>query len=91
MSLKPGIGRTWLEKYWTDVFPHGKVVVNGKEWKSPRYYDRVFADVDPDAAAILAFDRSRVARDYCEDNSDVRLAVREVVALARVRSMKRKI
>ena len=91
MSLKPGIGKPWLDKFFSDVYPSGKVVVHGKEWKAPRYYDRVFSDVDSDAASILDYDRSVVARQYSEDNSASRLAVREVVAAARLRSMKRKV
>ncbi len=40
MSLKPAIGRRWIEKYWTDVYPRDYVVINGKEFKPPRYYDK---------------------------------------------------
>lgn len=44
MSLRPAIGRTWLEKYWQDVYPRDAVVVNGREFKPPRYYDRVMSE-----------------------------------------------
>lgn len=40
MSLKPGIGAVWLEKYGaSDVFPHDNVVSRGVPGKVPRYYD----------------------------------------------------
>lgn len=91
MSLKPGIGRPWLDKYFSDVFPGGKVVVNGVESNSPRYYDRVYAVVDSDGSAMLARDREMDARTSFADRSDDRLAVREVCALARVKRLKRSV
>lgn len=47
MSLKPGIGAGWLEKYRSDVYPHDHVIVKGRPVKPPRYYDKKYADVDP--------------------------------------------
>lgn len=89
MSLKPGIGRAWLDRFWSDVFPSGKVVVNGVESNSPRYYDRVFRRVDSDGGAVLDMDRGLSARAGFADRSDDRLAVRELVANARVNRFKR--
>lgn len=40
MSRNPAIGRPWIERYWRDVYPRDYVVVEGKEYKPPRYYDR---------------------------------------------------
>ena len=40
MSLKPAIGRRWIEKYWRDVYPRDFVVMSGVEMKPPRYYDK---------------------------------------------------
>lgn len=40
MSLRPAIGRRWIEKYWRDVYPRDFVVVEGHEMKPPRYYDK---------------------------------------------------
>jgi len=89
MSLKPGIGAAWLKKYWSDVFPEGKVVVNGRECNSPRYYDRIYRRVDDDGMAALQMVRGLHARGSFADRSDERLAVREVVAEARVKQLKR--
>jgi len=88
-SKTGGIGQSWLLKYWSDVFPHGKVVTNGVEAKSPRYYDRLYDRVDSDGYAGLVFDRASVARQYSADSSPDRLAVREVVARARLARLKR--
>lgn len=40
MSLRPAIGRRWIERYWRDVYPRDYVVVDGVECKPPRYYDK---------------------------------------------------
>ncbi len=40
MSLRPAIGKRWIEKYWADVYPRDFVVVDGIEAKPPRYYDK---------------------------------------------------
>ncbi len=40
MSLRPAIGRRWIERYWEDVYPRDYVVIDGYQAKPPRYYDR---------------------------------------------------
>lgn len=52
MSLKPAIGLRWLQKYWKDVFPSDRVVLNGTEFKPPRYYDKAFVDPKHDFPGI---------------------------------------
>jgi len=38
MSLRPPIGKRWIEKYYEDVFPADNVIYKGKECPVPRYY-----------------------------------------------------
>lgn len=40
MSLKPAIGNRWIRKWWRDVYPRDFVVVDGKQFRPPRYYDK---------------------------------------------------
>ena len=40
MSLRPAIGKRWIERWWEDVYPRDFVVIDGVEAKPPRYYDR---------------------------------------------------
>lgn len=37
-SLKPGIGKTWIEKYCVETFNHGFVIIEGQKYKPSRYY-----------------------------------------------------
>lgn len=85
MSLKPGIGRPWLDKFQTDVYPHDYVIVNGKEVKPPKYYDKLFKLRSPEEFEEIQFQRELAGRRCFEDNTDARLAVREQVAAARLK------
>jgi len=40
MSRRPAIGRAWIERNWRDVYPRDFVVMDGKELRPPRYYDK---------------------------------------------------
>lgn len=89
MSLKPGIGATWLNKFSSDVYPHDYVVVRGKKCRPPRYYDTLYERESPDNAEYLRFLRGERGRQRHADNTDDRLHVRERVAVARANVFKR--
>lgn len=89
MSLKPGIGARWLEKFQRDVYAFDYVVVNGKECKPPKYYDKLFERVEPDQFEDLKFLREQDARSRFEDNTDDRLVVKEIVTRARASQLYR--
>lgn len=48
MSLRPAIGKRWFEKYWRDVYPADRVIVNGRPCQPPRYYDELLRQRDSD-------------------------------------------
>ena len=89
MSLKPGIGQGWFDKYKDEVYPDDFVVVNGRKCKPPRFYDRKFADEFPLEFEQIQFDRYVDAQDRIEDNTPERLAVRERVTQAKVERLVR--
>lgn len=90
MSLKPGIGAPWLDRFQTDVYPRDYVVVNGVECRAPKYYDKLFGRADADTFEALKEARILEGRARFEDNTDARLAVKEVVQRARITSLERK-
>lgn len=89
MSLKPGIGANWIDRFTSDVYPSDGVVVNGVETKPPRYYDKRIKDRNPLLMEEIQYLRQKDARQRFEDNTDERLAVREKVAEANLRRLKR--
>jgi hypothetical protein len=91
MSLKPGIGADWFKRFHSDVYPHDRVIVNGRETRPPKFYDKKFAEQFPEEFEQLQFQRFVDAVDRFEDNTDERLAVKEQVTLARTRQLSRAI
>lgn len=90
-SAKGGIGASWFQRFRTDVYPSGKVVVRGVECKAPRYYDKLFTVLDPESFALVSAARVAEARARASDNVSARRGVKEVVAQARIDALKRKL
>ncbi|MEO5351176.1 MAG: hypothetical protein H7836_16265 [Magnetococcus sp. YQC-3] len=91
MSLKPGIGSRWLEKFKTDVYPRDYVVVNGVKTKPPKYYDVLFERENPGVFSELVAQRELdgYGQRLKGEHSDARLCVKEQVQAARLSMLKR--
>lgn len=93
MSLKPGIGATWLDKYYSDVYPTDEIITNGHAGKPPRYYDNRAAKQDPQL--IDEMKAKRFYKTYDNhlkgENTTARLKTRETVTRARLGQLKRKL
>lgn len=89
MSLKPGIGRDWFEKYHPEVYASDSVIIRGKETKPPRYYDKKFAEIDEAAFDAVSDKREREGKSRAADHTDSRNEVRDVVVRARSSTLKR--
>lgn len=83
MSRRPGIGRAWYDRYKSDVYPLGNRVVRGRNMRPPVYYDRLFAVDDPYAFEDLQFMRENSFDK--QDNTELRLSVKEKVTTARLK------
>ncbi|WNK14706.1 MAG: replication initiator protein [Microvirus sp.] len=93
MSLKPGIGQPWFQKFSADVYGYDRdaVVLNGVKSKPPRYYDLLLKATDPDLAEYLEYDRYVRAGKVVSDCTPERLKVREAVTKARLSLKQRSI
>ena len=91
MSLKPGIGYNWYQKFKDDVYPHDYVIVNGKKCKPPKFYDKKYADDYPYEFDQLQWDREKSAKAQVFDNTPERLLVKEEVLKAKLSRLKRKL
>lgn len=89
MSLKPGIGKGFYEKFKRDMYPYDLVVMNGKEMKPPKYYYKLLAKDDGFTYDEIKFVREQRARMCAEDNTPERLEVKEKVLDARLQFLKR--
>lgn len=85
MSLKPGIGAGWFDKYWKDVYiaRDGVVQAKGRVSKAPRYYDRLLERIDPYLKDEKDFERYVKSTQFADDCTPERLQVREFCATER--------
>ena len=83
MSRRPGIGRGWLQRYMTDVYPRDSVIVRGKEARPPRYYDKILSEQQPHVYEAMR--RMRRANRDKQNQTEERLHVRKVCTVARTR------
>lgn len=75
MSRRPGIGRAWFEKYWSDVFPSDECPVPGRGIvrKVPRFYEEIFKETRPMALEEIKAIRQRYKREHPEEFEPERL------------------
>lgn len=86
MSLKPGLGKPWLDKYHSDVYPSDEVVHAGRKFRPPKYYDAQLGEQE-----LKDLKDKRLRHMNREDTTEQRLRVREKVHLARVQAQTRKL
>lgn len=86
MSLKPGIGKLWYQKFGVEIEDNDSIVVRGVECVPPRYYDKLRLQIED-------VKRKRMKRAYKRraNSSPARLKVRETVKLAQINFLGRKL
>lgn len=89
MSLKPGIGASWFDRFSRDVYPHDFVIQGGVKRRPPKYYDKLLKRSKALQLEAVQFARELRARADFEDCTPERLAVREKVHQARVANLHR--
>lgn len=83
------IGKSWFDKYKTDVYPQDYVIVRGMKCKPPRAYDKLLESIDPWTFESIEFGREMKRLASLDDNTYDRLRVRENVTRARLSFKKR--
>ena len=93
-SNRPGLGRSWFEKYWKDVYP-GDFVVSPdgkKKLTPPEYYDKLMDAIDPDLMEDIRDRRQQfAAKQLVEQNTDKRLRDREAFKEEQIKHLERKL
>lgn len=94
MSLKPGIGARWFAKFKSDVYNTDTVVMNGREFKPPKYYDKLLRRLCDEDGSFLDDEVKHlrsVRRVNYADQTESRLRQRETVTRARIDNFKRNV
>lgn len=89
MSRRPGIGKPWLEKYMTDVYPEDFVVIRGKKLKPPKYYDTLLSKHDPFTMDEIKERRETTGKSQAKNSTPERMYVRETIHNAKANLLKR--
>lgn len=90
MSRRPGIARQWFEMYHkTDVYNKDFITHEGAKFRTPAYYDKVFADYDKMSMDLVKERRLKNAKKLKSDNVVSRLLQKEKVLNAKSKMLKR--
>lgn len=91
MSLRPGLGTSWYERYKSDAFPSDFLIVEGKKHPVPRFYvNKLKAEAEYEYDLIMK--KRRIARnETADDNSSDRLYTKMLCKKAQISTLKREI
>ena len=89
MSRRPGLGTSWFEKYWKDVYPDNFVILNGQKVKPPAFYDKLLEKNNPQLAKEMKNQRKKKIKKQTFNYTPDRLRVREQVLKAKTISRKK--
>lgn len=88
MSRRPGIGKGWMDKWASDIYPEDELVVGRMKLKPPKYYDKIYMLQNPEKYESIVVARMNHAKGN-PDNAEDRLKVREKVAKAKLKLKQR--
>lgn len=91
MSLKPGIGYTWFQKYWAEVYKprDGIVMPGGLTMSAPRYYDKLLNEINENLTEDKKYDRWINGLKHIEESTPERLATQEQVLKAKLKQRRK--
>jgi len=91
MSLKPGIGKSFYEKYESDFFPSDECPVPGKGVfpKAPKYYETIYEKQNPEQHEKIKAKRREHLLKNVDEYSTRRLTTKQKVKEAQLSQLKR--
>lgn len=90
MSRRPGIGKGWYDKFRTDCYPSDSVIVNGKEFRPPKFYDKKYELDFPSEFNKVKQKRLAMALEpWDNENSTSRMIVKEKVQALNLSALNR--
>jgi len=89
MSRNPAIGKRWLDKYSTDVYPSDDIVHDNKHFRPPVYYDRILEKDDPDLLTKLKEQRQQHVRQRLPDLTPSRMRTKERLQAAKAKTFQK--
>lgn len=59
MSRRPGLGRSWYEKFKGDCYPKDYVTHKGQKLKPPKYYDNIYDIENHEEMEVIKRNRAK--------------------------------
>lgn len=91
MSTMPGLGQTWFNKFKDDAYNFDHVVINGKKYKVPKYYDKMMEKENPFLLEDLKIKRKLKSYKKKDDNTLKRLMTKYKVLISKITQLERKV
>lgn len=57
VARRPGLGKPWFDRYWSDVYPSDELVCRGRVMRPPKYFDRLYEKMDPEGFRLIKIKR----------------------------------
>ena len=74
-----GLGRSWFDKYKSDLYNHDQCVIDSRFiTRPPAFYDRELKKIDPEKFALLQEKRREKARDNPDNTPERRAVLKEI-------------
>lgn len=89
MSRRPGLGKTWIEKYASDVYPSDQVISNGKPARPLAFYDAYLEATAPEEHARIKLKRAKLGIQHQDNNTADRRYVREEIGERKAKTVNR--
>lgn len=89
ISRRPGIGKTYFDKWKNDFYSIDAVIVDGVKQGIPRYYDRLLEKYYPDEYLEIKLDRELKRPDSEEHNSQDRMKIRKKIHQKTIKRLRR--
>lgn len=89
-SGQGGIGLTWFDKYYKDVFPQDRCIIRGGiKSKPPRYYSQKFELLEPEQYERIKAKRKIAIQAMGDETSGLRLRTKEIIKYAQIASLRK--
>ncbi len=90
MSKRPAIGKTWLEKYMSDVYPADECITRtGHKMRPPKYYDKIVEEKHPELMRELKIKRREALTE--ETKSGIHRMAKEKILQAKAKDKRKQL
>lgn len=89
MSRRPGLGKSWYDKFKTEVQSNDSVIVHRRETRPPKFYDSQFEITNPEEFEEVKRRRVQKALKRKDNNTAERLETRERFTVLKLEAFKR--